>query len=99
MNKSINIKLRDFDSEYILEEIEDGNIVVMVPYIERDDEDEDVVKHNNIEFQKGDKADVIKQFFYEETTSIIRGGVVYNIYEIIFDESTLPHYIEPDVIE
>ena len=98
MNKSITIKMSEFESEYILEEFDDGSIKVKVPYLDKDDEDVDVVKHNVVEVEKGDKAEVIKQYFYEEAPSITRAGVAYNIDEVIFDETELPPFIEPDII-
>jgi len=99
MTNCITVKLGDFDSEYLLEEKKDGGIIVKAPYLFKDDENIDVIMHNIVEYKKSDKAEIIKQFFYEESPSIIRGGIAYNLAEIIFDEADLPPYIEQDEIE
>jgi len=98
MNKSISITMGIFENEYILEEKSSGNIIVKAPYIAKDDEDQDVVEHNIIEIEKGFKADVVRQFFQEESTLIIRDGIAYNIDSILFDMVPLPSHVEADNI-
>jgi len=98
MKKKINVRMGEFEGEYFLDAFDDGKIIVQVPYLDKDEEDEEVVRHNVVECEKGDKAEIIKQFFYEESPIIIRAGLTYNLDEIIFDETDLPPFIEPDEI-
>ena len=97
MSKSISCKPAGFDSEYILEEQADG-IIVKVPYLDTDDEGYEVIDHNIVEIKNGKKADIVRQFFIEESDTIIRDGTAYVLDELIFDETSVPANIEPDII-
>jgi len=99
MNNTISIKMRNFECNFILEEMENGDIKVQVPYIDQDENCEDYVEHHEVEIEKGKKEQVVRQFFEEDNTTIIRGGVAYNIETILFDECELPKNIEPDIFD
>jgi|GEM_PF-6487820 len=90
MNNTISIRLKNFDCNFILKEKENGDIVIQVPFIDQDENFEDYVEYNDVEIEKGKKEQVIRQFFEEDTLTIIRGGVAYNIETILFDECELP---------
>lgn len=98
MNKSIAITLNNFENAYYLKEKKDGGITVRVPFIDKDDEGVTVLEHDVVEVEKGKKADVIKQFFEENSTTIVREKTAYNINSIIYDEISLPTSISPDII-
>jgi len=98
MNTIITVAMKGFNGDYILEEKENGDISVQVPYIDQDEENVDVLEHNIVDIPKGKKADVVRQFFKESSPTIIREGIAYNIDPILFDESDLPNYIAPDTI-
>jgi len=99
MNNTISIKLKNFDCNFILEERENGDIMVQVPFIDTDENFEDCVEYNDVEIEKGKKEQVIRQFFEEDKLTIIRGGVAYNIETILFDECELPENVEPDALD
>jgi len=98
MNNIISVAMKNLNGEYLLEEKEDGGLTVKAPCINQDEEDNDVIEHNIIEVEKGKKAEIVRQFFKENATTIIRGGVAFNLDSILFDESELPDFVEPDII-
>lgn len=99
MNNTITIRLRNFDCDFILEEKENGDIVVQVPYVDQDEEGEDYVEHNEVEISKGKKEEMIRQFFEEDSSVIVRNGLAYNIETVLFDECELPESVEPGPLD
>ena len=97
-NNIISVKTGSFDSEYILEE-QDNGILIKVPYLDQDEEGNEIIDHNIVEIANGTKASIIRQFFLEESTAIIRGGAAYSLDDILFDETAPPDQIEPDDIQ
>jgi hypothetical protein len=94
---TIKVKTGGLDSEYILEEKE-GGVSVKAPYLDRE-EDEEVVEYNVVDVEAGRKADFVRQFFAEDNLTLVRGGIAYNLDDILFDEAEVPEQIEPDNIE
>jgi hypothetical protein len=94
---TISIKMGNLDSEYILEEKENG-LTVKTPFLDEDGDGNEIISHNIIEIPKGQKADVVRQFFAQNNVTIICSGKAYNIDEIIFDEVTLPDQPLPQEI-
>ena len=95
MKMAISQKTGDMEGYYILEQNKDGSLIVKVPYLKTDEEGNDFIEHNIVE-ANGHKADVIKQFFLEDSTTIIRDDTAYVLDEIIFDQVDLPKQIEPE---
>ena len=95
MKKAFSFKMGEHDAEYILEENESG-ITVSVPFIDHDEENNEIINHNYFYFDKGKKADFICQFFIEKCVSIVRGEIAYSIDDVIHDDFSLPENINPD---
>jgi len=102
MNNTITIRLRNYDCDFILEEKENGDIVVQVPYIvqgENFEDDIDYIDFNDIEIKKGKKEQMVRQFFEEDSPIIVRNGLAYNIETVLFDKCELPESVEPGPLD
>jgi len=91
MKKTFSTAIGRHTSEYSLEETDDG-ISVSVPFIT------ETINSNSFDIPEGPKADFIQQFFAEENSTIIRGGIAYNIDDVLLDQVEIPDIITEDVI-
>jgi len=94
MNNCITITLGNMFGDYTLEETPDGNITVSVPYLDHDDDGSESIETNIVQIEKGHKADVVREFFKEESISIMRNGTAYMLDSVLFDQSGLPSLSE-----
>jgi len=85
-------------TNFFLEECDNGGIIVEVPCIDQDENNNEYIKHFKVKVEEGKKADVVRQFFIERSTAIVRDFICYNIFDILFDECELPKYIKRDII-
>jgi len=92
------LTIKTKQGDFFLDDDKNGGIIVQVPYIDYDEYNNEYPNHFKVNIEKGKKADVISQFFFEHATTIVRSGRAYNLPSILFDECELPKYVKPDII-
>jgi hypothetical protein len=86
------------EGEFVLEENGAEGLTVKVPYISEDDEGNSTIEHKEFKIEEGYKAKVIRQFFIEGISTIVRNQTAYNLESIILDEIDLPEQLYADII-
>ena len=102
MRKTIKTEINGYRAEYVLDDTGNG-ITVSAPCIDENEEGEPAIGTTvftiGVSPESNQKIGMVNQFFDEESTVITRGGIGYNLIDVLTDEADLPDDFEPEVEE